>query len=106
MFTAGTNFNHLIQLHREPGHVLVTRGMYGLFRHPAYVGWFWWSIGTQFVLCNPVCVVAYILASWRFFSARIMEEEITLLNFFGEDYVRYQRLVGTGLPFISGYKLD
>jgi len=26
------------------------------------------------------------------------------MNFFGEDYVNYQKQVGTGLPFIKGYQ--
>lgn len=45
-------------------------------RHPAYFGWFWWSIGTQMLLCNPVCIVVYAAASWRFFSQRIPFEEV------------------------------
>lgn len=106
MFTAGTNFNHIIQSHREEGHVLVTHGLYAWCRHPSYVGWFWWSIGTQVVLCNPVCTVVYAVASWRFFKQRVVEEEITLLNFFGEDYVNYQRRVPTGIPYIQGYRLE
>ncbi|XP_013785267.1 protein-S-isoprenylcysteine O-methyltransferase-like [Limulus polyphemus] len=106
MLTAGSNFNHIIQSHREEGHVLVTHGVYSLTRHPAYVGWFWWSVGTQLLLCNPVCLIGYTVASWKFFKTRIIEEEITLLNFFGEDYVMYQKRVGTGLPFIRGYRLE
>ena len=47
MFTAQANFNHYIQHVKEEGHVLVTHGIYSYFRHPAYVGWFYWSIGTQ-----------------------------------------------------------
>lgn len=106
MFTARCNFNHIIQVQREEGHVLVTNGVYSVFRHPSYVGWFWWSVGTQIVLCNPLCLIGYTIASWKFFNARIYEEEITLLNFFGEDYVRYQKRVDTGLPFIKGYRLE
>lgn len=103
MFTARSNFNHVVQIQREEGHVLVTHGIYSLCRHPSYAGWFWWSVGTQLLLCNPICVVGYAIASWRFFDARVQDEEITLLNFFGEDYVWYQRRVPTGLPFIRGY---
>jgi protein-S-isoprenylcysteine O-methyltransferase len=55
------------------------------------------------MLCNPVCLVGYTIIAWRFFNERIYEEEIFLLNFFGEDYVEYQNKVGTGLPFIYGY---
>lgn len=60
----------------------------------------------QLILQNPLCFCAYALMSWRFFHDRVLMEEITLLNFFGEDYVKYQEKVCTGLPFISGYKIN
>ncbi|XP_064611695.1 protein-S-isoprenylcysteine O-methyltransferase-like [Liolophura sinensis] len=104
MLTAKTNFNHYVQRYKKDGHELVTRGVYNFVRHPAYVGWFYWSIGTQLVLINPLCLPGYAVASWRFFRERIQEEEIYLLNFFGEDYVCYQKKTGTGLPFIHGYR--
>ena len=47
MWTAGTNFNHYVRHFREDGHQLVTHGIFGYFRHPAYVGWFYWSVATQ-----------------------------------------------------------
>nr|XP_011452880.2 protein-S-isoprenylcysteine O-methyltransferase [Crassostrea gigas] len=103
MITASTNFNHYVQYVKRPGHQLVTKGVYSWCRHPSYVGWFYWSIGTQLILCNPFCLIAYTIVSWRFFRERIYEEEIYLLNFFGEDYLDYQKSVGTGLPFIVGY---
>ncbi|KAJ8378412.1 hypothetical protein AAFF_G00243000 [Aldrovandia affinis] len=103
MLTAGSNFNHIVQNEKAQSHVLVTTGVYSYFRHPSYVGWFYWSIGTQVVLCNPVCVLGYTLASWRFFfRERIEEEELSLILFFGEEYMQYKRKVATGLPFIEG----
>ncbi|XP_070561159.1 protein-S-isoprenylcysteine O-methyltransferase-like [Ptychodera flava] len=105
MFTAGTSFNHMIQSRRNPDHVLVTHGIYAWCRHPSYVGWFWWSVATQLLLCNPICLVAYTVASWQFFNERIEDEEILLLNFFGEEYIDYQKKVGTGLPWIRGYTI-
>jgi len=57
------------------------------------------------MIANPVCCVIYALAAWKFFSDRIKEEEITLINFFGEQYVSYQKEVGTGIPFISGFRV-
>ena len=60
--------------------------------------------GTQVTLCNPICLVAYTWASWNFFNERIQEEEVTLLYFFEEDYLDYQKKVGTGLPFIKGFE--
>ncbi|CAG9864683.1 unnamed protein product [Phyllotreta striolata] len=105
MLTAGSNFNHLIQCEKFSNHTLVTTGVYSWFRHPSYVGWFYWSIGTQVLLLNPLCVLAYTLASWLFFKTRIEIEEITLLNFFGQNYCDYQEKVSTGIPFIEGYKI-
>lgn len=104
MLTAKTNFNHIVQTERQKDHELVTWGAYSMFRHPSYVGWFWWSIGTQLILVNPICTIAYALASWSFFYERIYFEEITLIKFFGEKYLDYQKKVGTGLPFIRGYQ--
>ncbi|XP_033223943.1 protein-S-isoprenylcysteine O-methyltransferase [Belonocnema kinseyi] len=106
ILTARHNFNHVVQNKKMNDHELVTYGVYGLFRHPSYVGWFYWSMGTQLILQNPFCFLAYTAASWRFFHDRIFVEEVTLLSFFGEEYIEYQNKVGTGLPFISGYKID
>lgn len=61
---------------------------------------------SQMVLVNPLCIVAYMVASWKFFKTRVEEEEVTLLNFFGEDYVQYQKRTCTGLPFIRGFRVE
>lgn len=106
MITASENFTHIVQFDKVQNHQLVTHGVFSLVRHPSYLGWFMWSIGTQLTLANPVCIVLYAVASWKFFHERIFMEEITLLNFFGEEYYQYQQRVPTGLPFIKGYKMD
>ncbi|KAM4702736.1 protein-S-isoprenylcysteine O-methyltransferase [Rhinophrynus dorsalis] len=106
MLTAGSNFNHIVQNEKSDSHTLVTSGVYSWFRHPSYVGWFYWSIGTQVLLCNPLCLVGYTLASWRFFRERIEEEEFSLIHFFGEQYLEYKKKVPTGLPFIKGVKME
>uniref|UniRef100_A0A8C6UW70 Protein-S-isoprenylcysteine O-methyltransferase n=1 Tax=Neogobius melanostomus TaxID=47308 RepID=A0A8C6UW70_9GOBI len=106
MLTAGSNFNHIVQNEKAQSHVLVTSGVYAYFRHPSYVGWFYWSIGTQVILCNPVCIMGYTIASWRFFRERIEEEELSLIHFFADAYVEYKKKVPTGLPFISGIRVN
>jgi protein-S-isoprenylcysteine O-methyltransferase len=45
--TAGSNFNHVVQMEKREDHELVTSGVYSLCRHPSYLGWFAWSFGTQ-----------------------------------------------------------
>ena len=59
MCTCGNNFSHVVKEVNEDGHKLVTHGIYSVLRHPAYFGWFYWSVGTQLFLCNPICTVFY-----------------------------------------------
>lgn len=106
MITAMSNFNHLVQYVKAKDHQLITHGVYAYCRHPSYVGWFWWSIGTQIILLNPICICLYTIVSWKFFKDRIFVEEITLLNFFGVQYYEYQQKVPAGLPFIKGYEIN
>ena len=104
MFTAGSNFTHQVQVIKRNNHLLVTTGVYSIFRHPSYVGWFYWSIGTQILVSNPICTVGYGIVTWLFFNERILDEEKLLTSFFGDDYTQYTAKVGIGIPFIQGYK--
>ena len=57
----------------------------------------------QILLANPVCFIVYVVVTWKFFHERIHDEEMLLVDFFGLEYIEYQRKVPTRLPFISGY---
>ena len=103
MYTAGVSFTHMVSTWKEDEHKLVTSGIYNWCRHPGYVGWTIWSIGTQVVLCNPFCFVAYICAVKVFYQKRITVEEFHLIRFFGRRYIEYQQRVPSGLPFIKGF---
>lgn len=103
MRTCGEHFSHFIADERSEKHKLVTNGIYSVLRHPAYFGWFYWSIGTQLLLANPLCTVAYALASWHFFRVRIPFEERLLCDFYPEEYYSYMRRSFIGIPFISSY---
>jgi protein-S-isoprenylcysteine O-methyltransferase len=105
MYTAGTNFNHYVQETRQQDHVLVTKGIYSFVRHPSYFGWFYWCIGTQLLLANPICTILYGVAAWKFFQDRIVFEEYYLIRFFGKQYAAYQKKVPSGIPFVKGYTL-
>ncbi|PYH32398.1 protein-S-isoprenylcysteine carboxyl O-methyltransferase [Aspergillus neoniger CBS 115656] len=100
MAQAGSNFNHTVQVTRREGHVLVTGGVYSILRHPSYFGFFWWGLGTQLVLGNGVCFLAYAVVLWRFFSGRIWREEKFLVAFFGEEYENYRKRSWVGIPGI------
>ena len=100
MATAGFAFTHQIQDRQRQGHELVTHGIYSILRHPGYTGWFYASIATQCVLCNPVCAVLYCWAAWRFFARRIPHEEYKLYTMFGQKYLQYRYESFVLIPFI------
>ena len=89
MITAAANFNHAVQFKKQDEHKLVTNGIYAyvyapklllpytaiyhnyrIFRHPSYAGFFYWALGSQLVLQNPVSFVAFVVVLWRFFYHR------------------------------------
>ena len=74
---------------------------YRYLRHPSYFGWFYWSVGTQLVLCNPLCTIAYAAAAWHFFNSRIPYEEELLVRFYGDQYTRYAKSTIIGIPAIA-----
>ncbi|KAG9317421.1 Isoprenylcysteine carboxyl methyltransferase family-domain-containing protein [Chiua virens] len=100
MMHAATNFSHSVALRKRDTHQLVTNGVYAWFRHPSYTGFFYWALGTQMVLQNPVSFVGFAIVLWRFFYRRTRVEEKALVQFFGNDYESYRRRVGTWIPFI------
>jgi protein-S-isoprenylcysteine O-methyltransferase Ste14 len=42
-------YHCMMVIHRffQADHQLITSGVFSLMRHPSYVGWFYWSVGTQ-----------------------------------------------------------
>lgn len=101
MAKAGTNFNHTVQTKRNEGHVLVATGIYAWLRHPSYFGFFWWGIGTQIVIGNCLCFLAYTVILWGFFRSRIRKEEELLVRFFGDEYLEYRQKTNVWIPFIK-----
>lgn len=69
-------------------------------RHPSYFGFYWWALGIQIMLLNPISFLAFALVLHKFFYGRIRYEEITLRRFFGNEYVAYKQRTRTYIPFI------
>jgi len=99
MITCGESFNHYIQRNKKDNHVLVTKGIYSILRHPSYTGFYYWAVGTQLVLCNPISTILYGCAAWTFFRYRIEYEEETLRQLFKE-YEDYASRTYVGIPFL------
>jgi protein-S-isoprenylcysteine O-methyltransferase len=103
MTTAKANFNHLV-VHdfkcKHPDHELVTTGIYRLFRHPAYLGFWLFAVGGQVTLGSWCCASLYALVLHKFFRERIVVEEAALLCRYPGTYPRYREHTWSGLPFI------
>ena len=102
ILTAKSSFTQVIQTYRRPQHVLVTSGVYRHFRHPGYLGWMLWCLGTQILLQNPLCFLVFAAWSWRFFAERIPYEEELLLEMFGAEYRDYASRTRLWIPLIEG----
>ena len=80
---------------------LVTDGIYRYIRHPSYLGFYIFAIGTQVFLSNIFTPIAFAGVLWYFFNDRIQYEEFYLIQFFGEKYIQYRNKTPTYLPFIK-----
>lgn len=98
--TAGASFTHLIQTTKRREHELITHGVYRHIRHPGYLGWLVWCVGTQILLCNPIGAVGFAVAAWRFFKARVPFEEARLRAMFPGEYAAYAARTRTWIPGI------
>jgi protein-S-isoprenylcysteine O-methyltransferase len=50
---------------------------------------------------NPISLIGYLFATYRFFNDRIPDEERALVDFFGHQYIDYAKRVPTLMPFVS-----
>ncbi|MBU7017888.1 MAG: isoprenylcysteine carboxylmethyltransferase family protein [Theionarchaea archaeon] len=73
-----------------------TRGAYNIMRHPMYVSYSLFFVGTPLAFLNLLlfgCVLG-ILGYYRI----AQEEERVLTNRFGEEYIQYKKRVGMFIP--------
>ena len=57
----------------------------------------------ELCLMNPICFVLYGGILWVNFNERIIAEEESLYQFFGNAYSDYHTKVPVGIPFIRGF---
>ena len=80
----------------------MTHGVYQVVRHPSYFGWTLWAVGTQVMLFNPISIAGFAFASYMFFKDRIPDEEVLLVEFFGQAYVDYALKTPIWIPGVEG----
>jgi protein-S-isoprenylcysteine O-methyltransferase Ste14 len=97
VFVLGERFSGLVAI--QPGHTLVTSGIYGVIRHPSYVGLlvgsFGWSLGFR----SGVGVLLTLLLIPPLL-ARISAEESLLHSEFGDQYNVYRSRTWRLIPGI------
>jgi len=86
VFVLGERFSGLVAI--QPGHTLVTSGVYGVIRHPSYLGLLINSLGWSLAFRSGVGVLLTVLLIPPFF-ARINAEENLLRGQFGDEYNAY-----------------
>lgn len=87
VFVLGHRFSGLVAI--QPGHTLVTTGIYGLIRHPSYLGLLVNSLGWGLAFRSVVGVLLALLIIPPLL-ARIHAEERLLLAHFGAAYESYR----------------
>ena len=91
----GRRFSGLVAI--QPGHTLVTGGIYTVIRHPSYLGLVINSLGWDFAFRSAVGVFLTSLMLVPLF-ARIKAEERLLSSEFGDEYEAYRSRTSRLLP--------
>jgi protein-S-isoprenylcysteine O-methyltransferase Ste14 len=86
VFVLGRRFSGLVAI--QPGHTLVTRGVYGVIRHPSYLGLLVNSLGWALAFRSGVGLLLTGLMIPPLL-ARIRSEETLLRTQFGGEYDAY-----------------
>ena len=97
VFVLGHRFSGLVAI--QPGHTLVTRGVYGVIRHPSYLGLIINSLGWALAFRSMVGVLLTALTIPPLI-ARIHAEERLLRTQFGEQYDAYRSRTSRLIPGI------
>ena len=86
VFVLGRRFSGLVAI--QPGHTLVTTGIYGVIRHPSYLGLLVNSLGWALAFRSGVGVLLTALTIPPLL-ARMRAEEALLRTHFGGEYDAY-----------------
>jgi protein-S-isoprenylcysteine O-methyltransferase Ste14 len=97
VFVLGNRFSGLVAI--QPGHTLVTSGVYGVIRHPSYLGLLISTFGWGLVFRSGVGVLLAALLAPPLL-ARINAEERLLRSQFGEEYDTYRARTWRLIPGI------
>ena len=98
VFVLGRRFSGLVAI--QPGHTLVTSGIYGIIRHPSYLGLLVGALGWGLVFRSVVGVLLAVITV-PVILARIRAEEALLHEQFGAEYDAFRARTSRLIPGIS-----
>ena len=97
VFVLGRRFSGLVAI--QPEHHLVTSGLYGVIRHPSYLGLIIAVLGWGLVFRSGVGVIIAVLML-VVLIARIDAEERLLSETFGREYQAYRARTWRLVPYV------
>jgi protein-S-isoprenylcysteine O-methyltransferase Ste14 len=92
----GLNWSPTLEIREK--HELITRGIYGMIRHPMYASQWLWVIAQPLLLQNWVAGFLNLLVFIPFYILRVRAEEQLMLEQFGDQYRSYMQKVGGVFP--------
>ena len=95
VFVLGHRFSGLVAI--QPEHKLVTEGIYGVIRHPSYLGLLVNSLGWGLAFRSGVGVLLMVVLV-PLLVQRIRAEEALLRAHFGDEYEAYRRRTSRLIP--------
>ncbi len=98
-FNIGFFWSDGIEIKQE--HTLISKGAYGLARHPMYASLLMWCWGASLVMFNwiTLALVSFVFLPLMIMRAKDEEKELVKVN---PDYVLYQQNVRMLFPTING----
>jgi protein-S-isoprenylcysteine O-methyltransferase Ste14 len=92
----GINWSPTLEIREK--HELITRGIYGVIRHPMYASQWLLAIATPLLLQNWIAGFLNLLVFIPFYLLRVKAEEQMMLDSFGSQYQEYMKNTGRVLP--------
>jgi protein-S-isoprenylcysteine O-methyltransferase Ste14 len=92
----GLNWSPTLEIREK--HELITRGIYGVIRHPMYASQWLVAIAQPLLLHNWIAGFLNLLVFIPFYFIRVKAEEQMMLDSFGAQYQEYIKKTGGVLP--------
>ena len=94
----GINWSPTLEIREK--HELITRGIYGVIRHPMYASQWLLVVAQPLLLQNWIAGFLNFLVFIPFYFLRVKAEEQMMLDSFGAQYQEYMKNTGGVLPKI------